>query len=108
MYKYFNCACYITSISLSTQVWNIYLKVFSIRFAVSEDVGVKVSGPNDVKITKKEVVGNSTHVTYLPVTPGEYNIDITAKGKHIHGSPFVAKCTGMWISLDLMTFSWYL
>ena len=58
---------------------------------------MSVSGPNDVKITKNEAVGNGTHITYLPVTPGEYNIDITYKGKHIYGSPFVSKVTGKWM-----------
>ena len=66
---------------------------------ISEDIAVGISGPNEAKITKKEQVGNGTRITYLPVTPGEYNVDIKCKGKHIYGSPFISKVTGMYLDV---------
>ena len=56
---------------------------------------MKISGPNEARIVKKEASGNGVTITYLPVTPGEYNVDIKCKGKHIYGSPFISKVTGM-------------
>ena len=55
---------------------------------------MKISGPNEARIVKKEASGNGVTITYLPVTPGEYTIDIKHKGKSIQGSPFIAKVTG--------------
>ena len=66
------------------------------------DPDVKIKGPNEAKITKKEASGNGVTITYLPVTPGEYTIDIKHKGKAIQGSPFNAKVTGSSIYLHII------
>lgn len=61
---------------------------------MTEDLDISLNGPSKAEL-KKESKGNSTAVGYVPMAPGEYNIDIKFKGQHIHGSPFVAKVTGM-------------
>lgn len=59
-----------------------------------KDVDMKIEGPNKADIKKKEVKGNNVNVTYVPMSPGEYLVHLTYKGKPIHGSPFSAKVTG--------------
>jgi filamin len=43
---------------------------------------------------KKEQKENTVVFTYLPLSPGEYDIHIKHKGRAIHGSPFNAKISG--------------
>ncbi len=61
---------------------------------VPGDLALSIDGPSKADITKQEKVKEATHVSYLPMSPGEYNINIKVKGKHIHGSPFSAKVSG--------------
>lgn len=52
-----------------------------------------VEGPTKPEVKMSES-GGATKVTYLPMTPGEYKVNIKSGGKHIHGSPFVAAVSG--------------
>ena len=62
---------------------------------ISEDVDVKIDGPGKADIVRKQEKSGLLTVAYIPVSPGEYNVNIKYKGKHIHGSPFSAKISGM-------------
>ena len=60
---------------------------------------VSIDGPTNAEIKRQEKKGNRTDVIYLPMSPGEYNVNVKVKGKHIHGSPFSAKISGRWVAL---------
>ena len=68
--------------------------------ALPGDLNISIDGPAKANITKKEEKSGVTNVTYLPVSPGEYDVIIKHKGKHIHGSPFSAKISGEYTQLD--------
>jgi len=55
---------------------------------------ISVDGPSKADIKDKSEKDGLTHVTYVPFSPGEYDVTIKAGGKHIHGSPFSAKISG--------------
>jgi len=55
---------------------------------------ISVDGPSKADIKDKSEKDGQTHVTYVPFSPGEYDVSIKAGGKHIHGSPFSAKISG--------------
>lgn len=59
-----------------------------------EDIDINIEGPAKVDLKRKDNPDGSTNVTYLPMTPGAYNIHIKYKGKAIKGSPFAAKVSG--------------
>uniref|UniRef100_A0A0V0J843 Calponin-homology (CH) domain-containing protein n=1 Tax=Schistocephalus solidus TaxID=70667 RepID=A0A0V0J843_SCHSO len=64
-----------------------------------KDVGagglsVAVEGPSKAEITCHDNGDGTCHVTYYPMAPGEYVIDLKFLDKNIPGSPFVAKITG--------------
>ena len=61
---------------------------------VGDNVAISVDGPAKANITKKDTKNGLTSVTYVPVSPGEYEVSVKFKGKHIHGSPFSAKISG--------------
>jgi filamin len=54
---------------------------------------VTVDGPSKPEV-KLEQAGGATKVTYVPMSPGEYKVNIKSGGKHIHGSPFIAAVSG--------------
>jgi filamin len=54
---------------------------------------ITVEGPSKVDV-QKENAGAATNVSFVPMTPGEYFVNIKVKGKHVHGSPFSVKVTG--------------
>lgn len=58
------------------------------------DIKVSVDGPAKADITKMESRGGTTNCSFLPMSPGEYEVNIRHKGKHIHGSPFSSKISG--------------
>lgn len=60
----------------------------------SKDLDVKISGPGQTEILKKEEKGGTVHVEYRVMSPGEYNVNVLHKGKPIHGSPFTTKISG--------------
>jgi len=61
---------------------------------VAEDIDVKIDGPSKADIVKKEEKDGIMSYVYVPISAGEYNINIRFKNKHIHGSPFSAKISG--------------
>jgi filamin len=60
----------------------------------AKDVDVKISGPGKADIVSKEEKNGMVHVTYLPLSPGEYDVAVKYKGHAVHGSPFSAKISG--------------
>jgi filamin len=54
---------------------------------------VKVDGPTKTDITRKDL-GDKCDISFLPMTPGVYNIIIKYNGKEMKGSPFVSKVSG--------------
>lgn len=60
----------------------------------AKDTDVKIDGPGQADIIKKEQKDGYVVVVYRPLSPGEYDIHIKNKGRAIHGSPFSAKISG--------------
>jgi len=60
----------------------------------NEKIDVTVDGPSSADVTQREGQAGVLNVEYVPITPGEYNIAVKCKGKHIHGSPFSSKISG--------------
>jgi len=60
----------------------------------AEDIDVKIDGAGKADIVKKEEKAGIMTYVYVPISAGEYNINIRFKNKHIHGSPFSAKISG--------------
>merc|ERR1719431_2030022 len=67
---------------------------------VTKDAGpgglaLAVEGPSKAEITCQDNKDGTCSVSYLPTAPGEYNIVVKFADKHIMGSPFTAKITGV-------------
>uniref|UniRef100_A0A2C9KC16 Uncharacterized protein n=1 Tax=Biomphalaria glabrata TaxID=6526 RepID=A0A2C9KC16_BIOGL len=60
----------------------------------AKDIEVKIDGPAKVDLQRKDNDDGSANFSYMPMTPGAYNINIKYHGKPIKGSPFVAKVSG--------------
>ncbi|XP_041363463.1 filamin-A-like isoform X1 [Gigantopelta aegis] len=60
----------------------------------ARDISIGIEGPNKVDVKRDDKSDGSTHVTYVPMQPGAYNISIKYKSKHIKDSPFNAKVSG--------------
>lgn len=58
-------------------------------------LSLAVEGPSKAEISCKDNKDGTCTVSYLPTAPGDYNIIVKFDGKHIPGSPFTAKITGM-------------
>jgi len=65
--------------------------------ARAEDIDVKIDGPGQAEVLKKEQQDKKVAVIYRTLSPGEFDIHIKNKGKAIHGSPFSAKISGIYI-----------
>ena len=63
-------------------------------FSPSGGLSLAVEGPSKAEITCKDNKDGTCTVSYLPTTPGDYNIIVKFDNKHISGSPFTAKITG--------------
>ncbi|CAH1264977.1 FLNC [Branchiostoma lanceolatum] len=66
---------------------------------VTKDAGagglaLAVEGPSKAEITCRDNKDGTCSVSYLPTTPGEYNIIVKFADRHIPGSPFKAKIVG--------------
>ncbi|XP_058720859.1 filamin-C-like isoform X2 [Poecile atricapillus] len=61
--------------------------------AGSGGLGLTVEGPCEAKIECQDNGDGSCAVSYLPMAPGEYHINILFAGHHIPGSPFTAAVT---------------
>jgi len=57
-------------------------------------VDIAIDGPSKAEIINKEEKDGGINYTYVPYSPGEYNVSVMSGGKHIHGSPFSAKISG--------------
>ncbi|KAL5112591.1 Filamin-A [Taenia crassiceps] len=57
-------------------------------------LSVSVEGPSKVEMSCTESGDGACRVTYYPMVPGEYTINLKFMDKPISGSPFVAKITG--------------
>ncbi|KAL0968726.1 hypothetical protein UPYG_G00270880 [Umbra pygmaea] len=57
-------------------------------------LSLAVEGPSKAEITCKDNKDGTCTVSYLPTSPGDYNIIVKFDNKHIPGSPFTAKITG--------------
>jgi len=68
-------------------------KLFRNIFYFLDDVNVTIDGPARTDV-KRVNAGDRATFSYLPMTPGAYNININYKGKAIKGSPFQAKVSG--------------
>ena len=55
---------------------------------------MKIDGPAKTDMKRQDNNDGSATVSYLPMTPGAYNIHISYKGTPIKGSPFAAKVSG--------------
>jgi len=71
---------------------------------VAADAEVTIEGPAQADIVKKEVNNGVLTIDYLPVIPGEYLVNVKSKGKHINGSPFSARISGL--TRPTIYFSW--
>lgn len=58
-----------------------------------KDVEVAIDGPAKTDVKRKDH-GDRAEFSFLPMTPGAYNVNIKYKGKAIKGSPFSAKISG--------------
>ncbi|KAI7811689.1 filamin-C [Triplophysa rosa] len=57
-------------------------------------LSLAVEGPSKAEISCKDNKDGTCSVSYLPTTPGDYNIIVKFDSRHINGSPFTAKITG--------------
>lgn len=58
-------------------------------------LGVSISGPHPPKpINIVNNLDGTMNVSYLPLAPGEYKIEVTWGGMNINGSPFTSQVTG--------------
>ncbi|KAK7113041.1 filamin-A-like isoform X2 [Littorina saxatilis] len=64
------------------------------KSGTAKDIDVKIDGPGKVDLNRKDNADGSANFSYMPMTPGAYNVNIKYKGTHIKGSPFVAKVSG--------------
>uniref|UniRef100_A0A0B7AYU4 Uncharacterized protein n=1 Tax=Arion vulgaris TaxID=1028688 RepID=A0A0B7AYU4_9EUPU len=60
----------------------------------AKDIEVKIDGPAKVDLKRVDNPNGSANFSYMPMTPGAYNININYHGKPIKGSPFVSKISG--------------
>ncbi|XP_069125189.1 filamin-A-like isoform X3 [Argopecten irradians] len=58
-----------------------------------KDVSIEIDGPTKTDFKRKDN-SDRCDVSFMPMTPGLYNIVIKYKGKEIKGSPFQAKVSG--------------
>jgi len=73
----------------------VYTKTSCVFVGRSEDLDVKIDGPGQADVLKKEQKDNKVAFVYRTLSPGEFDIHIKNKGKAIHGSPFSAKISGL-------------
>ncbi|XP_030622681.1 filamin-C-like isoform X2 [Chanos chanos] len=58
------------------------------RGAGTGGLGLTVEGPSEAKMSCKDNKDGSCSVEYVPLTPGDYDVNITYGGHPIPGSPF--------------------
>jgi hypothetical protein len=68
---------------------------------LSGGLSLAVEGPSKAEISCHDNKDGTVSVSYLPTAPGEYKISVKFGDKHIKGSPYNAKITGMFNVLSL-------
>lgn len=68
--------------------------VLALVYFLSGGLSVSVEGPSKVEMSCTESGDGACRVTYYPMVPGEYTINLKFMDKPISGSPYVAKITG--------------
>ena len=63
-------------------------------FVLLGGLSYDVEGPSKVDIQCVTNKYGTCLVSYLPSTPGQYNVIVKFADKHIDGSPFTANITG--------------
>lgn len=64
-------------------------------FPLVGGLDLAIEGPSKAEISCIDNKDGTCTVTYLPTLPGDYSILVKYNDKHIPGSPFTAKITGM-------------
>lgn len=59
-----------------------------------------IEGPSKAEISCVDNKDGTCSVSYLPTLPGDYNILVKYNNKHIAGSPFTARITGLYPPLE--------
>lgn len=77
-------------------VINLGHSIYVLSLCFSGGLSLAVEGPSKAEISCKDNKDGTCTVSYLPTAPGDYNIIVKFDDKHIAGSPFTAKITGMW------------
>lgn len=67
----------------------------STKDAGAGGLSLSVEGPSKAEISCHDNKDGTISVSYLPTAPGEYKIGVKFGDKHIRGSPYVAKITGI-------------
>ena len=57
-------------------------------------LNIAVEGPSKADITFNAIMDGTVDVSFLPSSPGEYEITIKFADEHIPGSPFSCEITG--------------
>lgn len=73
-------------------------RILNLFFSLLGGLSLAVEGPSKAEITCKDNKDGTCTVSYLPTAPGDYNIIVKFDNKHIPGSPFTAKITGVEIN----------
>ncbi|XP_064616550.1 filamin-A-like isoform X2 [Liolophura sinensis] len=60
----------------------------------AKNLDVYIDGPMKIQPDREDRPDGSSIISYMPMTPGAYNISVKFRGKHIKGSPFAAKVSG--------------
>lgn len=56
---------------------------------------VTLDGPSKLDLKKEDLKDGAIKYKFTPMNPGAYEISIKVKGKHIQGSPFTSKISGV-------------
>lgn len=64
-------------------------------FFFTGGLSLAVEGPSKADISCHDNKDGTVSVTYLPTAPGEYRISVKFGDKHIKGSPYNTKVTGI-------------
>lgn len=64
---------------------------------VAGGLSLAVEGPSKADISCHDNKDGTVTVTYLPTAPGEYRISVKFGDKHIKGSPYHSKVTGIFL-----------
>lgn len=58
-------------------------------------LNVTLDGPSKLELKKEDLKDGAVKYKFMPMNPGAYEISIKVKGKHIKGSPFTSKISGV-------------